>query len=198
MWRTSIHSSSVLRWSSPVHQTVAYHIIIPSWINLIPSRTFKNLHNPSVVGSSGPHNFRLPCFQRRDSLHSQSGTHFLLAFAHSVVFLKPTVFSCFVFPTAAHTIASDSCALFYLFRYLLISPYQPPHSLWSSDQRILSVPSVNLCINTRWAKAQHGFSYSAPVIWNVFSLYRSQRFSVRQYIQAPPKVSLDLLLFLAS
>ena len=56
----------------------------------------------------------------------------------------------------------DSGHLVYLRQ--LISPYQPSHSLWSSNQLLLTVPHTNLTVG------QRAFSYSSPVIWNAIPL----------------------------
>ena len=51
----------------------------------------------------------------------------------------------------------------------LISPYQPPHSLRSSNQLLLTVPRANLTTD------QRGFSYSSPVNQNAIPLLETLR-----------------------
>ena len=46
----------------------------------------------------------------------------------------------------------------------LISPYQPPRSLRSSSQLLLTVPRASLTIG------QHAFCHSSPSIWNAIPL----------------------------
>jgi len=58
----------------------------------------------------------------------------------------------------------------------LISPYQPSHSLRSSNQLLLTVPCANLTVD------QHVFSYSPPVIWNAIPLSVSPRPSVHSSV----------------